>query len=162
MYSPQEQGLVESGEVKMVERFQTGYGLVQCFRYCAYRHIAKHSRVDARCGHCSGPHETRECTKNKVKAVFANCSGGGLGSKEHKAWSESCPVRKKTSEALAVRFSNRLQTYPQAIRPDHRAVASLVVEKELEKRGLADLRGQETARSPAGTLWKSTLSLAGH
>jgi hypothetical protein len=37
-----EQGLVESREVKMVERFQTGCGLVQCFKCCVYRHIAKH------------------------------------------------------------------------------------------------------------------------
>jgi hypothetical protein len=36
------QGLVESGEVKMVEQFQTGCGLVQCFKYCVYRYIAKH------------------------------------------------------------------------------------------------------------------------
>jgi hypothetical protein len=37
-----EQRLVESREVKMVERFQTGCGLVQCFKCCVYRHIAKH------------------------------------------------------------------------------------------------------------------------
>jgi hypothetical protein len=36
------QRLVESREVKMVEQFQTGCRLVQCFKYCAYRHIAKH------------------------------------------------------------------------------------------------------------------------
>jgi hypothetical protein len=36
-----ERGLVENGEVK-VERFQTRYGLVQCFKCYAYKHIAKH------------------------------------------------------------------------------------------------------------------------
>jgi hypothetical protein len=41
-----EQRLVESREVKMVERFQTGCGLVQCFKYCVYRHIAKHCQAD--------------------------------------------------------------------------------------------------------------------
>lgn len=129
-----EQGLVESEEVKMVERFQTGCGLVQCFKCCAYGHIAKHCRAKAHCGHCSGSHETRDCT-NKEKAICANCVGKGLGSTEHKAWSESCLVRKRTREAQAVRFSNRLSTYPQSVRPDHRPVVSLVVEKELEKQG---------------------------
>jgi hypothetical protein len=37
-----EQRLVESREMKMVEQFQTGCGLVQCFKCCVYRHIAKH------------------------------------------------------------------------------------------------------------------------
>jgi len=37
-----EQGLVESREVKIVKQFQTSCGLVQCFKCCAYKHIAKH------------------------------------------------------------------------------------------------------------------------
>jgi hypothetical protein len=37
-----EQRLVESREVKMIERFQTGCRLVQCFKCCIYRYIAKH------------------------------------------------------------------------------------------------------------------------
>ena len=41
------QGLVESREVKMVEWFQTGCGLVQCFKCCAYGHIAKHCQAEA-------------------------------------------------------------------------------------------------------------------
>jgi hypothetical protein len=97
--------------------------------------IAKHCRAEARCGHCRGSHETRDCTDNKEKAICANCLGKGLGSTERKAWSESCPVRKRTREALAVRFNSRPLTYPQAVRPDHRPVVSLVVEKEPEKRG---------------------------
>lgn len=100
-----EQGLVESREVKIVERFQTGCGLVQCFKCCTYRHIAKHYRADARCSHCSGSHETHNCTKNKEKAICANCTGMGLGFTDHKAWSESCTVCKKTREALAACFA---------------------------------------------------------
>jgi len=58
-----------------------------------------------------------------------------MGSTDHKAWSKSCTVRKKTREALAVCFCNRLLTYPQAVRPDHCLVVLLVVEKEPEKQG---------------------------
>jgi hypothetical protein len=34
-------GFVEGGEVKLVERFLTGCGHVQCFKCCSYGHIAK-------------------------------------------------------------------------------------------------------------------------
>ena len=52
-----EQGLVESGKVKMVERFQTVRVLVQCFRTkCySYEHIAKQCQVSAQCDHFSIP-----------------------------------------------------------------------------------------------------------
>src|SRR5271155_1085683 len=105
----------------MVERFQTGCGLVRC---CSYGHIVKHCQVSARCGHCSGLHETRACTK-KERPVCANCTGKGLGSTEHKAWSEGCPVRKNAREVLAA----KPHTYPQAVR-----LVSLIIEKEPEKR----------------------------
>jgi hypothetical protein len=126
----------------MVERFQTGCGLVQCFKCCSYGHIAKHCRLSARCGHCSGLHETCECTI-KEKSICANCTGKGLRSKEHKAWSESCPARKKAREALAARFGGRPPLYPQTVRPDHRPVVSLVVEKEPEKRGPGRPKGSK-------------------
>ena len=145
-----------------MERFQTGCGLVQCFKCCAYGHIAKHCRAEARCGHCSGSHEIRDCTQNKEKAICTNCTGKGLGSKEHKAWSESCPVRKKTRETLAVRFCNRPTTYPQAAQPDHRPVVSLVVEKEPEKRGPGRPKGPvnrvpraSTSQAPQGDVMET-------
>jgi hypothetical protein len=80
-----EQGLVESGEVKMEEWFQTGCGLVQCFKCCAYGHIAKHCQAKAQCGHCSRPYKTRDCTKSKELAICTNCTGKGLRFKDHKA-----------------------------------------------------------------------------
>jgi len=54
-------GFMEGGEVKLAERFLTGYGLVQCFKCCSYGHIAKNCRAKTRCGHCSESHETRSC-----------------------------------------------------------------------------------------------------
>jgi hypothetical protein len=62
-----------------------------------------------------------------------NCIDKGLGFTDHKVWSESCTVCKKTREALAVCFCNRLSTYPQAVHPDHCPVVSLVTEKKPEK-----------------------------
>lgn len=109
------EGFIESGEVHMVERFQTGCGLVQCFRCCGYGHIAKHCRVEARCGHCGGSHETRSCEKSKEPNGYcSNCKGS------HKAWSEECPVRKKTRTMLVERLWSRAGIYPEVVRPDHR------------------------------------------
>jgi hypothetical protein len=127
------QRLVESREVKIVERFQTGCELVQCFKCCVYRHIAKHCQAEAQCSYCSRFHKTCNCPNNKEKTFCRNCLDKGLGSTEYKVWSESCPVYKRTREALAVRFGNRLLIYLQSVRPDHCPAISLVVEKELEK-----------------------------
>jgi hypothetical protein len=62
-----------------------------------------------------------------------NCIDKGLGFTDHKVWSESCTVCKKTREALVVCFCNRPSTYPQAVCSDHCSVVSLVAEKEPEK-----------------------------
>jgi hypothetical protein len=79
-----------------------------------------------------------------------NCTGKGLGFTDHKAWSESCIVCKKTREALAVRFCNRPPTYPQAVCLDHCPVVSLVVEKEPEKQGPGRPKGSVNRMPRAG------------
>jgi hypothetical protein len=63
-------GFVEGGEVKLVERFMTGCGLVKCFKCYTYGHIAKNCRAKAHCGHCSDSHETRDC-KEQTKKSYA-------------------------------------------------------------------------------------------
>ena len=128
------QGLVKNREVKIVKQFQTSCGLVQCFKCYAYKHITKHCQAKAQCGYCNKSYETRNCTENK-KAICANYTGKGIRFTDHKAWSKSCTVRKKTREALAVCFCNRLLTYLQAVCLDYCLVVSLVVKKELKKQG---------------------------
>jgi hypothetical protein len=61
--------LVEGKEVKLTDRFYIGYSLIQCFKCYLYGHIAKHYRLKARCGYCTGLHETRNCN-NKTKSVY--------------------------------------------------------------------------------------------
>jgi hypothetical protein len=97
--------------------------------------------------------ETRNCTKNKEKAICANCTGKGLGFTDYKAWSKSCIVCKKTREALVVRFCNRPLTYLKAVCLDHRLVVLLVVEKELKKQGPGRPKGfvrASTSQAPWG------------
>ena len=80
------QGLVEGGEVRLARRFVVGCGLVQCFKCCDYGHIAKHCRIEARCGHCSGSYKTRACDRKDV-ALCANCKikGRSGNDRAHKA-----------------------------------------------------------------------------
>jgi hypothetical protein len=77
-------GFVEGGEVKLVERFLLGCGLVQYFKYCSYRHIAKNCRAKSRCGHCSEHHETQDCGQKTQKSCTA-CKALGYKKTDYKA-----------------------------------------------------------------------------
>jgi hypothetical protein len=71
---------------------------------------------------------------------------------EHKASSKGCLVSKKVRAVLVARFNNRSHTYSQAVPLDHRLAVSLIVEKELDKRGPSRLKGSKNwAASCAGT-----------
>lgn len=37
--------------------------VLQCYKYLAFGHLARHCRGAPRCGHCSSDHETKNCTK---------------------------------------------------------------------------------------------------
>jgi hypothetical protein len=75
---------VEGGEVKPVERFLTGCGLVQCFKCCLYRHIAKNCRAKAWCRHCSESYKTREYTQKDRKSC-TTCKAFGYKKTDYKA-----------------------------------------------------------------------------
>jgi len=75
-----ERGIVEGGEVKPTDRFVSRYSLVQYFRYYSYSYIVKNCRIEARCGHCSGSHETRNCDY-KDWSICPNCRVKSI--KEH-------------------------------------------------------------------------------
>jgi hypothetical protein len=115
-------GFVEGGEVKPVERFLTGCGLVQCFKCCSYGHIAKNCRAKARCGHCSESHETRECTQKDRKSC-ATCKAFGYKKTDHKAWDEICTIRVTAREKLRTRLETRSYLYAVTVDPDRRPLA---------------------------------------
>ena len=117
-------GFVEGGEVKLVERFLTGCGLVQYFKYCLYRHIAKNCQAKARCGHCSGSHETRECpAKTQKTGSCAACKAIGYKRTDHKAWDKLCPVQILACEKLRTKLETRSYLYSVAVDPDRRPLA---------------------------------------
>ena len=107
----------------MAERFMMGCGLVQCFKCCAYGHIAKNCRTTARCGHCSESHETRDC-KEKAKKSCANCKAQGHKDNGHKAWDELCQVRVDARHWLCTKLDSRPYLYSVAVIPDRRPLAT--------------------------------------
>jgi len=107
--------------VKPAKRFLVGCGLVQCFKCCLYRHIAKNCQAKARCGHCSESHETRECpAKTQKSGSCAACKAQGHKKADHKAWDELCPVRISAREKLRTRLETRPYLYSVAVDPDRR------------------------------------------
>jgi len=135
-----ERGLVEGGEVKQTERFVAGCGLVQCFRCCGYGHIAKNCRVEARCGHCCGSHETRSCDQ-KDQAICSNCTHRSFRENKYKVWSDVCPVRTETRNELDQKLRSTLKLYHQEVVPDRRPLVAVLQPK---KRG----RPPKATRAP--------------
>ena len=78
------EGLVEGGEVKLTDPFYIGCGLVQYFKCCSYRHIAKHCRIEARCSYYTSLYETRNCN-DKTKSVYPYCKAYSIQEHNYKA-----------------------------------------------------------------------------
>lgn len=166
-------GFVEGGEVKLVERFLTGCGLVQCFKCCSYGHIAKNCRAKARCGHCSESHETRECTQKDRKSCAA-CKAFGHKKTDHKAWDEMCPVRITARERLRTRLETRPYLYAVTVGPDRRplvrpsqkpkagrprAGSSVVKDNEADQDPMDIDAGRENKRKRQSTLSFPTVEM---
>lgn len=103
--------------MKLTEHFFAGCGLVQCFKCCSYGHIAKHCRIEARCGHCSGSHETRSCTRKEF-SFCACCKACGNKHTTHNAWSELCAARREVRSQLAWKLENRPGLFLTTVQPD--------------------------------------------
>ncbi|KAI0995171.1 hypothetical protein K3495_g13010, partial [Podosphaera aphanis] len=92
-------GIMWKYELKATEIFRSGFRAMQCFNCQKYGHIAKMCTAEAKCGHCAGKHNTRECS-GKQEVRCRNCG------KKHASWHQSCPV-KIAAKAKAV--TNRTQ-----------------------------------------------------
>lgn len=77
--------------------------LVQCTRCLGYGHSRRHCNESADlCSHCGDPHMAAECPKRSIGEAPAcmNCVRAKLEHKQHNAFSNDCPIRKKR-DALA-------------------------------------------------------------
>ncbi|CAD0206062.1 unnamed protein product [Chrysodeixis includens] len=77
--------------------------LIQCARCLGYGHTRRLCETtEDICSHCGGKHLSSECEKRKDgnPPRCTNCSGAGLETVDHSAFSRECPVRRRW-EALA-------------------------------------------------------------
>ena len=77
----------------------------RCFKCNRWGHTQTACASQTRCGHCAGPHNTKDCTQSK-KTSCVNCG------RRHKAWNRrDCPIyRVVREEASRLRFSLILET----------------------------------------------------
>ncbi|EZA55559.1 hypothetical protein X777_03813, partial [Ooceraea biroi] len=54
-------------------RFSDYVRTLQCFRCLDFGHISTNCKERATCGHCSGSHDTRECTCKDSEPTCVNC-----------------------------------------------------------------------------------------
>lgn len=104
-------GIMWRFELRTTEIFRSGFRALQCFNCQRFGHIAKTCTAEAKCGKCSGGHNTRECSgKHEVRCC--NCG------KKHTAWDQSCPTKiAAKSRAILNRTqdSGRYQTVQEPV-----------------------------------------------
>ena len=137
---------MKRGEVKLAERFLTGYGLVQCFKCCSYRYIVKNCRAKTRCGHYSESHETRSCSQKTQKSYTA-CKASGHKDINHKAQNKLYPVRVVARKKLRTKLESRPYLYTVIVDPDRRPL-TIPAQKRKLGRPPKEAKHIETDRQP--------------
>lgn len=112
-------GLVINAELFEARLFAQGMVEARCFNCQQWGHMQRACVKLARCGECAGPHQTRECPRERVSC--ANCG------KDHKAWQgRQCGAfiryrydldRKRVallSQTMSIRGAPPTQPEPQA------------------------------------------------
>lgn len=102
------EGLIENFEIKKCKRFTRGCTITQCFNCQRCGHVEKTCRNSTACGHCAGPHQSREYTAaTKQHRQCAVCSNIG-----HEAWSTTCKIRQFEKRKAKIAMSNWAPLYP--------------------------------------------------
>ena len=71
-------GLIVNHEIKTCEYFCKESRILQCFNCQKYGHVGRVCRNPTRCGHCAGPHSSRDCTtQGKMQKKCASCGKSG-------------------------------------------------------------------------------------
>lgn len=79
-------GFVVGALMHNVRLYEHSVGIKQCFKCQGWGHITSVCAKQARCGHCAGSHDTRDC-KEKDKKQCVNCKG------QHASWNKgACKV----------------------------------------------------------------------
>ena len=86
------EGIVLGYDLKLVERYDAGCRITQCFKCQKYGHISSICSNKETCGHCGKDHNTEICAdiSPTPRGRCAACHGG-----QHTSWSGEYPARVK-------------------------------------------------------------------
>ncbi|EZA49524.1 hypothetical protein X777_12262 [Ooceraea biroi] len=77
-------------------RFADHVWIPQCYKCLAFGHFAAKCNENARCGHCTGEHETRNCNERSKPPKCHNCAQNKRLASEDDAYSamdaKKCPI----------------------------------------------------------------------
>lgn len=76
-------------------RFDDHVKVAQCYKCLGYGHQARDCKSAARCGHCSGDHEMRDCNKRDKPPCCRNCKSAGTDSAHTALDGTKCPILKR-------------------------------------------------------------------
>ncbi|XP_029037580.1 uncharacterized protein LOC114873429 isoform X2 [Osmia bicornis bicornis] len=76
--------------------FQTGDGVLQCYRCQGFWHMAANCRHLPRCVRCGEPHSVEFCPRPRNNPICCHCSG------PHHAGYRQCPVRQQLLNATPI------------------------------------------------------------
>lgn len=100
-------GLIFNHEIKTCEYFCKESRILQCFNCHKYGHVGRVCRNPTRCGHCAGPHSTKDCSElGKTQKKYASCGKPG-----HEAWARECQDRVQQRMAASQSFADRPVLY---------------------------------------------------
>ena len=86
-------GIVIESQIYDARIYNNGIQVKQCFNCQQWGHTQSACGKQARCGECAGPHQTKECTKERVSCT--NCG------REHRAWQKrECRTFQKYREEI--------------------------------------------------------------
>ena len=97
-------GIIESSEMKRVERYDQRASSIQCFRYQRYGHITNRCENEVRCAECEQSHNTWDHEKLAPTALKARAPCGRAG---HVAYSRDCPLRVREKQKATQRIANK-------------------------------------------------------
>ncbi|CAL1678840.1 unnamed protein product [Lasius platythorax] len=70
--------------------------VLQCYKCMTFGHLARDCKSPAICGHCSGPHEMRDCSGEGQALLCCNCTRFSRGHPNDRAHTASdtsrCPI----------------------------------------------------------------------
>ena len=127
---------------------------MQCFKCQGFNHIAKSCKKEARCGCCTGQHNTSECTGDPPKKCI-NCKA------DHEAQSGGCNVKWMQQEKataiwafMPIHYTNTHKALMSEQQQSQYKITTKEALQQAKKRKLKEMATKESSIQAEEALWK--------